>query len=1007
MNKNPPVLPIDNPSRYRRTRKTQKTPLGSNTTNTRANTPTLNSNLKHSPPSRNQFHGPNNDSEDSIRILYQNARGLKTKTHKIFQNILSEDFDFIAITESWLSPDIHSNELIDSRYNVFRLDRDPIKSKKKRGGGLLFAAKTQYLITRVSQWDSSDQKYSKMWLRISYRGDCFYLCLVYLIPPVRKLTVENFVNSLLDISELQGKKLMVLGDINIRDFVTLHEQDSSDKRIVSLNRLMSFYNLNYKNLIKNSQKKILDQCFDNFDSHFTSNLRKKTSFIEITRGNPLVKEDKLHPALEIKLGYRRVKLNNIDENLAPKFNFKKANIVNIKNHLDNMSWNFLEHLDDPNEILDQIYSKLNEAFIAHIPLMPKSRSSKFPIWWSKETKTMFNSKERLRKIKNKTHKQSCQYSEMRRKVKKEIKNDYTTYVKNSVEQLKKDSKFFWKFIKQKKEPGKLKQYKYQDKIISDPSEVAHAYSEHLKKSFSSAPSSYNTSDLPSSNNNFYFHLPQIKESDILAQIKQMDHKKPAGPDGIAPSIIKSLPQSFIKPLHILYNCSLAKSTFPDKLKEAAVTPVPKKNSDKIEDQRPISNLNIFAKIFEGIIYEYMSVFVFNHVSTHQHGFVRARSTVSNLMEFSEFISDHINKGQIDVLYTDVEKGFDRLNHDAILKKMNSLGFSKQSLNLFSSYLKNRKLNIGDTSIIPNSGIAQGSKISSLMFIMAYDDIKHHIKYSQYSLYADDFKIYRVIKTHEDCTLLQRDIDSVSSWLSKVGLNFHPQKCKKLTFTTKNKPIISTYTINNQPVESANSFKDLGVQFQTNFSFIPHINNITSSAYRNLGMIIRYCKEIDDIDAIRTLYLSLVRSKVEYASIIWSPEQKCHAKTIESIQAKFTRYLFKKINGFYPKFPQNIPYKQLIQQLDLPTLENRRNQDRIKFLHKILNHTIDSPQILERVPFQIPPPGLRPRNNLFKVRNKLSPLSAAMKLYNDLEMKPDFSLNKTKFAEFLESILISD
>uniref|UniRef100_A0A8D8LIQ6 Uncharacterized protein n=1 Tax=Cacopsylla melanoneura TaxID=428564 RepID=A0A8D8LIQ6_9HEMI len=176
------------------------------------------------------------------------------------------------------------------------------------------------------------------------------------------------------------------------------------------------------------------------------------------------------------------------------------------------------------------------------------------------------------------------------------------------------------------------------------------------------------------------------------------------------------------------------------------------------------------------------------------------------------------------------------------------------------------------------------------------------------------------------------------------------------------------------------------------------------AYRNLGMIIRYCKEIDDIDAIRTLYLSLVRSKVEYASFIWSPQQKCHTKTIESIQSKFTRYLFKKINGFYPKFPQNIPYKQLIQQLDLPTLENRRDQGKIKIL---LNCTIDSPQILERVHFQIPPPGLRPRNNLFKVRNNTSPLSTAMKLYNDLERKPDFALNKTEFAEFLESISVPD
>lgn len=556
-----------------------------------------------------------------------------------------------------------------------------------------------------------------------------------------------------------------------------------------------------------------------------------------------------------------------------KFNFHKANLPLLKLELEKIQWDDLKYLDDPNNILDQIYTRLNNVFKDHIPLTSIPKIHKFPLWWSHTTKRNFNRKERLRKTKNKNIEQSNKYSELRRTVKKQIKTDYKTFIQNSVKQLKTDSKYFWKFIKQKKEPGKLKQYKYKDKIISSPKEISQAFAEHLQTSFAPDSCTYNIFNLPPSISSDFFSLPKVRESDILFQINQIEYKKPAGPDGILPGFIKKIPNGFVRPLMILFNRSLDKSVFPSKLKEAVVTPIPKKSSDKIEDQRPISNINAFAKIFEGIIYDTLSVFIFNHVSIHQHGFIKARSTVTNLVEFSHFIAENIERKQIDVLYTDVEKAFDRLNHDAILRKMNTLGFSRPSLSFFTSYLRDRKLKIGEVTITPNSGVAQGSKISSLLFIMTYDDIRNHIKYSHYSLYADDFKIYKAINSPEDCYLLQRDIDAVSDWLTTIGLNFHPLKCKQISYSTKEKRIASTYTINSQPVEATKSFKDLGVLYQSNFSFIPHIEQIATTAYRNLGMIIRYCKQIDDIDAIRVLYLSLVRSKVEYASLIWSPSQK--------------------------------------------------------------------------------------------------------------------------------------
>ena len=65
-------------------------------------------------------------------------RGLRTKTHDFYCSLLQEDYDIIALTETWLVNEINNSEIFDKRYDVIRKDRD---NKKKRGGGVLLALK--------------------------------------------------------------------------------------------------------------------------------------------------------------------------------------------------------------------------------------------------------------------------------------------------------------------------------------------------------------------------------------------------------------------------------------------------------------------------------------------------------------------------------------------------------------------------------------------------------------------------------------------------------------------------------------------------------------------------------------------------------------------------------------------------------------------------------------------------------------------------------------------------
>lgn len=82
------------------------------------------------------------------------------------------------------------------------------------------------------------------------------------------------------------------------------------------------------------------------------------------------------------------------------------------------------------------------------------------------------------------------------------------------------------------------------------------------------------------------------------------------------------------------------------------------------------------------------VHVKNYLSPKQHGFFPGRSINSNLLNFSEFCVPIVDTGgQVDVIYTDFEKAFDRVNHLSLLSRLNYFGVSDSLLYLFCSYLR--------------------------------------------------------------------------------------------------------------------------------------------------------------------------------------------------------------------------------------------------------------------------------------------------------------------------------
>jgi hypothetical protein len=116
--------------------------------------------------------------------------------------------------------------------------------------------------------------------------------------------------------------------------------------------------------------------------------------------------------------------------------------------------------------------------------------------------------------------------------------------------------------------------------------------------------------------------------------------------------------------------------------------------------------------------------------------------------------------------------------------------------------------------------------------------------------------------------------------------------------------------------------------------------------RMLGFVIRVAGDFLNISTMRLLYLSLVRSTLEYNLVVWSPFYNVHIKLLERTQHKFLRYVNYRM-GFTL---QELDYDYLLYFLNIHSLQERRILADLNFLYKLIHGEVDSPDILHSIFF---------------------------------------------------------
>lgn len=224
------------------------------------------------------------------------------------------------------------------------------------------------------------------------------------------------------------------------------------------------------------------------------------------------------------------------------------------------------------------------------------------------------------------------------------------------------------------------------------------------------------------------------------------------------------------PIWLLYQKAFDNSKLPPTLKRSKVVPVHKKgDKTQISNYRVIAIDAVILKIFEIAIKSKLMLIIEPLLSNSQHGFRPKRSVTTNLMNLSVTVHEAFTIGkQVDVFYGDFRSAFDKVWHKKLIEKLSHFKIGIKTAKLLTELITGRQyfVKIGDNksnTYCGYSGVVPGSVLGPIFFLIFINDLPNIINHSNVLMFADDIKLYKVLRKNEDASLLQTDINRLIDW----------------------------------------------------------------------------------------------------------------------------------------------------------------------------------------------------------------------------------------------------
>ena len=571
-----------------------------------------------------------------IKCVCLNARSIINKENEL--NIMADDIKphSIGITESWAHNDITDAELGLEGYVMLRKDRIG-----KKGGVLLYIKDTipAYEIQLQDEADCNEA----IWCKLVTGHTTVSIGLVYRCPNITKQNNEKIHNA---ISEVSKGDCIIMGGFNHGNIKWDTQQSTGveDQKCVCLVGIQD--NFLTQHVLEPTRAAMVLDILLSSHTEFVDN-------VEIQEPLGSSDHNQLHVNMNIKSDKTKVKQGRRD--------FRRGDYEEIRNSLALIDGNDKMNNKTATECWNILRGELDSAIDRYVPMKKQGKRSK----------NKHLSKEAFRKIRYKqnmwrvykhigTDKDYDAYKEAQNAETNEVRKSKRNFEHKLAQHIKSECKSFYAYVRSKQN--------VRDKVgpLEDNSGniiiQGFLMAEELNMHFSSVFTRENTSSLPVPETKFKGSEGEmlgqlvVTTEVVVSKINNMKENKSPGVDGIAPKILRETVEQISTPVADVFNMPLREGIVSFEWNEANSIPLFKKGSrNKSVNYRPVSLTSVICKLLETIIRDHMMDFLIKHklINPSHHGFLKAKSCLTNLLCFLEEITKWVDDGSpVDVIYLD-------------------------------------------------------------------------------------------------------------------------------------------------------------------------------------------------------------------------------------------------------------------------------------------------------------------------------------------------------------------
>ena len=220
-------------------------------------------------------------------------------------------------------------------------------------------------------------------------------------------------------------------------------------------------------------------------------------------------------------------------------------------------------------------------------------------------------------------------------------------------------------------------------------------------------------------------------------------------------------------------------------------------------------------------------------NSNQHGFRSGRSCLSQLLAHIDHILDLVEQGMnVDVIYLDFSKAFDKLDFNIVLNKLSGMGIEGNVLQWIKSFLTDRTQQVSVNGVLSEpaqvlSGVPQGSVIGPLLFLVLIADIDQGVIEAIVKSFADDTRVTKGISSQNDIETLQSELHKIYKWPADNNMVLNDKKFEGMSYGPNDqlKSNAAYATPLGKSIPMKNTVKDLGILLSSDCTFSAHIDGI--------------------------------------------------------------------------------------------------------------------------------------------------------------------------------------